>query len=159
MHHKLLSSSLVVLGFLVGSGQALAQRDFIEQLRSDLRAEKVAVPTESMELEEAESERFWPIYREYELELSKLGDRRLALLKRYAENYDSLGNEEIKRISRDWFKLQEDHLKLQKKYFDRMEKELTASIAARFLQIEHQIGLLVELGQVEETPLVKPIKK
>lgn len=148
MHRKLLSWSLVVAGILAGSGQVFAQRDFIEQLRSDLRAEKVAVLTESMELEEAESEKFWPIYREYELELSKLGDRRLALLKRYAENYDNLGNEEVKRIARDWFKLQEDHLKLQKKYFDRMEKELTASIAARFLQVEHQIGIPVELGQV-----------
>ena len=47
--------------------------------------------TESMELEEAESERFWPIYREYELELSKLGDRRLALMKRYAQEYESRG--------------------------------------------------------------------
>ena len=79
MHRKLLSWSLVVLGILAGSGRAFAQRDFIEQLRSDLRAEKVAVLTESMELEEAESEKFWPIYREYELELSKLGDRRLAI--------------------------------------------------------------------------------
>ncbi len=80
-------------------------------------------------------------------------------MKRYAENYERLGNEEVKMIARDWFKLQEDHLKLQKKYFDRMEKELTASIAARFVEVEHQIGLLVELGQVEETPLVNPVKK
>ncbi len=40
-----------------------------------------------------------------------------------------------------------------------MEKELTVCIAARFVQVEHQIGLLVELGQVEETPLVNPVKK
>ena len=80
-------------------------------------------------------------------------------MKRYAENYERLGNGEVKKIARDWFKLQEDHLKLQKKYFDRMETELTASIAARFVQVEHQIGLLVELGQVEETPLVNPVKK
>ncbi len=75
---------------------ASAQQDFIEMLRADARAEKVAVVTEAMELEESESERFWPIYREYELELSKLGDRRIALLKRYAENYEELGNDEIK---------------------------------------------------------------
>ena len=148
-----------VFAVLLSSASATPRQDFIKMLRADLRAEKVAVLTDAMELEEAESERFWPIYREYELELSKLGDRRLALLKRYAENYDSLGNEEVKRIARDWFKLQEDHLKFQKKYFDRMEKELTASIAARFLQVEHQIGLLVELAQVEETPLVNPVKK
>ena len=115
--------------------------------------------SESMELEEAESEKFWPVYREYELELWKLGDRRLALLKRYAQEYESLGNAEVKSIAQDWFELREDQLELERKVFERMEKELSASIAARFVQVEHQIGLLVELGQVEETPLVSPIKK
>ncbi len=138
---------------------ASAQQDFIEMLRADARAEKVAVVTEAMELEESESERFWPIYREYQLELSKLGDRRIALLKRYAENYEELGNDEIKDIAKRWFELQEDHLKLKKKYYERMEKALSASIAARFIQVEHQIGLLVDLGMVEETPLVNPVKK
>ena len=159
MHLNLFLRSLVLLGVLMGSGDALAQRDFIEQLRSDLRAEKVAVLSESMELEEAESEKFWPVYREYELELWKLGDRRLALLKRYAQEYESLGNAEVKSIAQDWFELREDQLELERKVFERMEKELSASIAARFVQVEHQIGLLVELGQVEETPLVSPIKK
>ncbi len=40
-----------------------------------------------------------------------------------------------------------------------MAKELSASIAARFIQAEHQIGLLVDLGMVKETPLVNPVKK
>ena len=75
------------------------------------------------------------------------------------ESHDTFGNEEVNSIARDWFELEEDHLELQKKYFDRMEKELSASIAARFLQVEHQIGLLVELAMVEETPLVNPVKK
>ena len=37
MHLNLFLRSLVLLGVLMGSGDALAQRDFIEQLRSDLR--------------------------------------------------------------------------------------------------------------------------
>ena len=135
------------------------EQDFIEILRADVRAERVAVLTDAMELEEDDGERFWPIYREYDLELSKLGDRRLSIMKHYAENHDTLGNEEVKKIARDWFKLQEDHLKLKKKYFDRIEKELSTTIAARFLQVEHQIGLLMELGLVEETPLVNPVRK
>ena len=80
-------------------------------------------------------------------------------MKRYADSYESLTNEEVKKLAGGWFELQEDHLKLQKKYFERMERELTASIAARFIQVEHQVLLLVELGQVEESPLVAPVKK
>ena len=66
---------------------------------------------------------------------------------------------EVKEIARRWFKLQEDHLNLKKKDYRRMEKELSASIAARFIQVEQQIGLLVDLGMLEETPLVNPVKK
>ena len=66
---------------------------------------------------------------------------------------------DVKEIARRWFKLQEDHLNLKKKHYQRMEKELSASIAARFIQAEHQIGLLVDLGMLKETPLVNPVKK
>ena len=139
------------------------QQGFIELLRSDVRADKVAILTESMELTESQAESFWPIYREYEyeyeLELSKLGDRRLAMLRSYAESYESLSNETAGEIAEDWFKLQEDHTKLKKKYFQRVEKALSATVAARFIQVEHQIQLLVELGLASEVPLVKPVAR
>ncbi len=135
------------------------QQGFIELLRSDVRADKVAILTESMELTESQAESFWPIYREYELELSKLGDRRLAMLRSYAESYESLSNETAGEIAEDWFKLQEDHTKLKKKCFQRVEKALSATVAARFIQVEHQIQLLVELGLASEVPLVKPVTK
>ena len=159
----MLNPKRFMLTILVGVGLAAttasAQQDLIEVLRADARADKVAVVTESMNLDDDEGERFWPIYREYELELSKIGDRRIALLKRYAESYETLKNNDVKKLAKEWFSLQEDHLKLKKKYYDRMEKALSASIAARFIQVEHQIGLLVDLGMVETTPLVNPVKK
>ncbi len=152
-------ASVLVLGMLVAPSFAAAQEPFIELMRADLRADKVAILTESMVFSEAEADVFWPVYREYELELSKLGDRRLKLLKQYASTYESLSNEDAKRLANAWFQLQEDHLKLKKKYFGRVEKALSTTIAARFLQVEHQIQLLAELGLASETPLVKPVKK
>ena len=53
-------------------------RAYVELLRSDLRTQKVAVITEMMQFTEAEDAAFWPVYREYELELSRLNDERLA---------------------------------------------------------------------------------
>ena len=52
-------------------------RAYTELLRSDIRAQKVAVITEMMEFTEAEDVVFWPVYREYELALSRLYDERL----------------------------------------------------------------------------------
>ncbi len=59
-------------------------------LRSDVRAEKVAIITEVMGFTEAEDAAFWPIYREYDLELAKLGDERTALIAEYAKNYANI---------------------------------------------------------------------
>jgi hypothetical protein len=67
--------------------QDLNIRAYIELLRSDVRAKKTAVMAEVMGFNDEEAAKFWPIYREYELELSKLNDRKLAGIKDYAQNY------------------------------------------------------------------------
>ena len=58
-----------------------------ELLRSDVRALKVAIITEVMGFTEAEDKAFWPIYREYDREMAKLGDERVAMIAEYASNY------------------------------------------------------------------------
>ncbi len=60
---------------------------YAELLRSDVRAQKVAIITEVMGLTEAEDAAFWPIYREYDLEMARLGDERMALIAEYARSY------------------------------------------------------------------------
>ena len=63
---------------------------YAELLRSDVRAEKVAILTEVMAFNEAEDKAFWPIHREYESELAALGDERVALIAEYARSYSTL---------------------------------------------------------------------
>ena len=65
-------------------------RAYVELLRSDVRSQKVAIITELMEFTEAEDKAFWPIYREYDLELSKLNDERVTLIQEYADNYTNV---------------------------------------------------------------------
>ena len=147
-----------VLLVLLIAASSFGQEQFIELMRSDLRADKVAILTASMELSDEESMTFWPIYREYELELAKLGDRRIAILREYGKSYETMTDENAKRLVNAWFKLQEDHTKLAKKYNGRFEKALSSTTAARFVQVEHQIQLLVEISLASEVPLVKRAK-
>ena len=62
---------------------------YAELLRSDVRAQKVAIITEVMGFTEAEDKAFWPIYREYDVEMAKLGDERVAMIADYAKNYST----------------------------------------------------------------------
>ena len=68
---------------------AQSQR-YAELLRSDVRAEKVAILTEVMGFTEAEDKAFWPIYREYDSEMAELGDERVALIAEYARSYSTM---------------------------------------------------------------------
>ena len=60
--------------------QTLNLHAYAELLRSDVRTQKVAIITEVMGFTEAEDKAFWPIYRQYDAEMSKLGDERVSLI-------------------------------------------------------------------------------
>jgi hypothetical protein len=59
---------------------------YVNLLRSDLKRDKVAILTELMSLTPEESTKFWPVYNEYDKELTKISDERIALIRKYAEN-------------------------------------------------------------------------
>ena len=133
-------------------------RDSVELLRADLKSGKVAVFSRVMQLNDREATVFWPIYQQYETELFALGDRRLALIKKFTKAYhqQTLDNATAKDLTKDWFALQQDRLKLWKKYQKRIEKELSATRAAQFLQIENRINALLYLMIASEIPLIDP---
>ena len=56
----------------------------IQVLRSDLRAQKTQIISDNLKLSDPESKAFWPVYRDYETELSKLNDEKVSIIKDYA---------------------------------------------------------------------------
>ncbi len=102
-----------------------AQADILELLRSDLRAEKQAIVTAAMNLSEAEGSVFWPVYKEYELELYQVWDERLAVLNDYAQNSQSLTNEKAKELFTWNLNVDKKYLKLRKKYFNKISKAVS----------------------------------
>lgn len=154
---------LVLFGLLLigtaAQGQEYDVDGYLEMLRSDVKTEKIAIITEVMEFTEEESSAFWPIYREYEFDYSKLGDQRVALIKDYAANYEKMTDEKAKELIDSSIKLQEKRLDLQKKYFKKFQKVLPTIKAAKLMQLENQINLLIDLQIASELPLVKKAGK
>jgi hypothetical protein len=130
-------------------------RAYSELLRSDLRAQKVAVITEVMEFTEAEDAAFWPIYREYDVELSTINDARVGLIAEYAKTYDAMTDEVADRIARAALDLEARRHALKVKYFDRVKTVLSAKQAARFLQVENQLLMIIDLQISALLPVVK----
>jgi len=118
---------------------------YAELLRSDIRAQKVAILTEMMEFTEAEDAAFWPIYRDYDNELAKLGDERVALVADYARSYDTLTDDQADSLAKRALDLEARRQAVKAKYYDRVRTALKPKTALRFLQVEHQLQLLIDL--------------
>ena len=128
---------------------------YLELLRSDVRAARVEILTEALKLSDAEGTTFWPIFREYDTELMKISDRRVALIKSFVESYESTTDEQVSSFAKEWFAIQSDRLKLRKKYFNKAAKAVSPNVAARFTQVENVIGMLIDIQIAAELPLVE----
>lgn len=152
-------AALVVVmlgGFLVSHTPAYGQVDsYVELLRSDIRMQKQALLTQAMQFSDEQAATFWPIYREYELELSKISDQRVALIKDFAANFAMMTDEKARELANRSFKLEEDRVKLRKKYFGRVQKAMDPIIAVKFLQVERAIAALIDVQLASELPLME----
>jgi hypothetical protein len=131
---------------------------YAELLRSDVRAEKVAIITEVMGFTEAEDKAFWPIYREYDLEMSKLGDERVAMIEEYARNFDQLTDAVADKLASKALDLEAKRGAAKAKCFERVKAALSPRTALRFLQVEHQLLLVIDLQIAASLP-VAPMTK
>jgi hypothetical protein len=161
---------VLTLGLCLGPRIALAQaakpdsateareanlHAYAELLRSDVRAQKSAIITELMQFTEDEDAKFWPVYREYEAELAKVNDDRIALIKEYAGAYEKMTDEVADRLARGALDVEGRRHALKLKYYDRFKSVLSAKTAARFLQVENQILLILDLQIAASLPIVQ----
>jgi hypothetical protein len=130
-------------------------KSYINLLRQDIKKDKVSILTELMELTPDQAAKFWPVYNEYDKELTRLGDERIALIRIYAENYGSMSDQKVSEIGNKALDLEAKRTDLKKRYFDRMSQSVSPKVAGRFLQIEHQLLLILDLQVSAMLPIVE----
>ena len=135
--------------------QVLNTQTYIELLRSDLNAQRRQIVNETMQLDDKQARIFWPIYNEYEAELDKLGDEKLAIIQEYATNFLTMTNEKADELAQRVMALDDQKMALRRKYYDLMKKSLPAILVVRFFQVENQIQLLVDLKIASNLPIIE----
>lgn len=126
----------------------------VELLRKDVRAEKADLVASTMKLDATQAAAFWPIYKQYEAELQKLGDEKLAIIQDLAEHFDTLNDAKAKGLLERSLNHDEKRVALQRKYVYEMLKVLPAKVVARFAQVENRLNNLVNLELSSQIPLV-----
>jgi hypothetical protein len=95
-------------------------KEYIKLLREDVRSQKSAVMSAVMQLDPDEATKFWPIYRDYDAELSKLNDLRVANIEEYSRTYNQLTNEKADELIHNAMAFQKQRGDLLAKYYDRL---------------------------------------
>jgi predicted GH43/DUF377 family glycosyl hydrolase len=162
-----LVSTVIVL--FLGAGAAFAQAPaapaaetrtlnlttYAELLRSDVRGLKVAILTEVMGFTVEEDAKFWPIYREYDAEMTALSDERMAMIADYAANYDTLTDDVAARLAAKAIDLEAKRHAAKARCYEKVKAALSPKTALRFGQVEHQLQLIIDLQISASLPVAQ----
>lgn len=129
-------------------------QEYIELLRSDVRHQKDEVMGFVMQLDAEQAAKFWPIYSEYDAELTKLNNLRVANIQDYARDYDQMTDAKADELVQNAFNYRKQVSELLAKYYGRVKESLGAIEAARFLQIESQLLEIIDLQIASSLPIV-----
>ena len=147
---------LLVAALLFAARCTYAQdSSFDELMRQDIKSQKIELMTGSLPLTEKQADLFWPMYRDYDHELNKLVDRRLAVVKEVFAKYDSMDKKTAERLVKESFSINQGRNALLEKYYKKLAKAVGAITAARFLQVESQMLTLLDAQLMDQVPLIK----
>src|SRR6202008_1852305 len=127
---------------------------YVDLLRSDVRQQKAEIMGAVMLLSADDAAKFWPIYSEYDAELTKLNDHRVANIKEYADNYDEMTDAKADELIQKSLAYQKERSELLAKTYESVKQSLGAITAARFVQVEHQLLLIIDLQIISRLPVV-----
>jgi hypothetical protein len=127
---------------------------YVELLRSDVRQQKAEMMGSVMALSAADAAKFWPLYKDYDAELTKLNDLRVANIQEYANSYTQMTDAKADELIRNGLAYRKKRSELLEKYYERVKQALGAITAARFLQVEDQLLLLIDLQIDSSLPIV-----
>jgi hypothetical protein len=128
---------------------------YIRLLRSDLKVSKRTLIKESMQLDEKQSADFWPLYNQYDVEQTNLGDQKLALVQAYAHDFLHMTDAKADQLAHRAMDIDDQRMALRKKYYDLFKKVLPTVLVVRFFQLENQIQMIVDLQIAANLPIIE----
>ena len=127
---------------------------YVDLLRRDVRQQKAEIMGAVMVLSADDASKFWPIYSQYDAELTKLNDQRVENIKDYARNYAQMTDAKADELIQKSLAYQKQRSDLFAKTYERVKQAVGAITAARFAQVEHQLLLIIDLQITSSLPVV-----
>jgi hypothetical protein len=128
----------------------------IQLMRKDIRSQRKQIIAANMKLNDAEAEKFWPVYNQYIADLSKINDSKYALIKQYVQNRGVLSDAEAEGAVNQWVGVDQSVAELRKKYIPTFHRVLSPKNTALFYQLDRRVQLLIDPQLAPSLPRIGP---
>jgi soluble lytic murein transglycosylase-like protein len=139
---------------VAAAAKAQAQEEIIFA-RMDIAVLRQTLVTMGMDLTPAEMQVFWPLYREYRLAAAKLGDRGVAMISTFADNFEQLTDEAADKLLAEFVSVEQARANLKADFLPKFKTALPPRKVVRFYQIENKLDIALLADLTEQIPLAR----
>ena len=125
----------------------------IELTRAHIQKARQAIIADAMPLTEEESLAFWPAYRDYRVEMARVGDRLVKVITEFVNAGGALNYEQSNRLMAEYLDIKAKDVSVKKKFVGVFRKLLPAPKVARFFQLENKLDAVVNYDLALTIPL------
>ena len=147
--------TLLLCLLLPAAAHAQSLDDQIALVRQAMDTDREALITLNVHFTSAESQAFWPLYREYRRAMKAHGDLRLQLIRDFAASYEGMKDEQATAFLERSLNIQQDRVDTRRQYADRFLEVLPGKKAARVMQMEWKMDTAIDMKLASEIPIVR----
>jgi hypothetical protein len=125
-------------------------------LRKDIRFQKRHIIETNVPLTDAEAKAFWQVFDQYTAELVHINNDKYALIKDYAQSYDTMTDAQAQDWAGRMLRLDAEVAALRQKYWPNFLKVLPAKKAALYEQVERRTQMVIDVQLAAQFPLIQP---
>jgi len=136
-------------------GQHVISSQDLDLLRKDLRSQKKQLIAANLTLTDAEATKFWPVYDQYTTELTKIIDKKYALIQNYADQWRTMTDQQALMFTRQWLDVDIETTQLRQRYVPIVSQVLNGRSTATFFQLDRRISMMIDLQLASQIPVVQ----
>src|SRR5262245_5154274 len=121
--------------------------------RAYIQTARQTIIADTMKLTEDESLAFWPAYRDYRVDMARLGDRLTKAITEFVSAGAALSDEQASRLLTEYLDIKSKEVSVKKKYVGVFSKLLPAVKVTRFFQLENKLDAIVNYELAKTIPL------
>ena len=107
-----------------------------------------------LKLNEEEAALFWPVYEEFNMDRGVISKKRIELITKYADEYNTITAEQIDELVGESFANRASLEKLHKSYYNKFKKAVGPKRAAQFVQYERFVDNAINTELNNNLPLI-----